>query len=110
MARTSEAITNQEVQAYTTWCNKRHAFREGQEGVDNGNFVRDYFLKTWGEDITEANLDKALPYMRPHLKFKSEAYLKLEQAANGMTPQEAEIFDAWNHPQAIKARKTQPIF
>jgi hypothetical protein len=93
--RTSETITSQEVQAYTTWCNKHHAFFQGQEGVDNGNFVQDYFLKTWGEDITEANLDKALPYIRPHLKFKSEALVKLENAANGMTPQEADIFDAW---------------
>jgi len=88
--RTSVEITNQEVAAYTAFCRNHHVFFEGEEGVDNGNFVRDYFLKTWGEDITEANLDKALPYMRPHLKFKSEAYLKLEQAANGMTPQEAE--------------------
>ena len=93
--RTSVEITNQEVAAYTAFCRNHHVFFEGEEGVGNGNFVRDYFLKTWGEDITEANLDKALPYMRPHLKFKSEAYLKLEQAANGMTPQEAEIFDAW---------------
>jgi hypothetical protein len=103
MARTSETITNQEVQAYTTWCNKHHAFFQGQEGVDNGNFVRDYFLKTWGEDITEANLDKALPYIRPHLKFKSDAYLKLEQAANGMTLQEAEIFDAWMSRQRLES-------
>jgi hypothetical protein len=101
--RTSVEITNQEVEAYTTWCSKHHAFREGQEGVDNGNFVRDYFLQTWGEDITEANLDKALPYIRPHLKFKSHAYLKLEQAANGMTPQEAEIIDAWIVRQSLES-------
>jgi hypothetical protein len=101
--RTSVEITNQEVAAYTAFCRKHHVCFEGEEGVDNGNFVRDYFLKTWGEDITEANLDKALPYMRPHLKFKSEAYLKLEQAANGMTPQEAEIFDAWLSRQRLES-------
>jgi hypothetical protein len=101
--RTSETINNQEVQAYQSWCSKHHVFLEGAEGTDNGNFVRDYFLKTWGEDITEANLDKALPYIRPHLKFKSDAYLKLEQAANGMTPQEAEIFDAWLSRQRLES-------
>jgi hypothetical protein len=101
--RTSEAITNQEVQAYTTWCNKHHVFFQGEEGVGNGNFVRDYFLKTWDEEITEANLDKALPYIRPHLKFKSEALVKLENAANGMTPQEADIVDAWMSRQGLES-------
>jgi hypothetical protein len=101
--RTSEAITNQEVQAYTTWCNKHHVFFQGEEGVGNGNFVRDYFLKTWDEEITEANLDKALPYIRPHLKFKSDALVKLENAANGMTPQEADIFDAWMSRQRLES-------
>ena len=101
--RTSETINNQEVQAYRSWCSKHHVFLEGQESVDNANFVRDYFLKTWSEDITEANLDKALPYIRPHLKFKSDAYLKLEQAANGMTPQEADIFDAWMSRQSLES-------
>jgi hypothetical protein len=101
--RTSETINNQEVQAYQSWCSKHYVFLEGAEGTDNGNFVRDYFLKTWGEDITEANLDKALPYIRPHLKFKSDAYLKLEQAANGMTPQEADIFDAWLSRQRLES-------
>jgi hypothetical protein len=101
--RTSETINNQEVQAYQSWYSKHHVFLEGQEGVDTANFVRDYFLKTWGEDITEVNLDKALPYIRPHLKFKSHAYLKLEQAANGMTPQEADIFDAWLSRQQLES-------
>jgi len=49
--RTSVEITNQEVAAYTAFCRNHHVFFEGEEGVDNGNFVRDYFLKTWGEDI-----------------------------------------------------------
>jgi hypothetical protein len=82
---------------------RHHVFFEGEEGVDNGNFVRDYFLKTWGEDITKANLDKALPYIRPHLRFKSEALVKLENAANGMTPQEADIFDAWMSRQRLES-------
>jgi hypothetical protein len=105
--RTSETINNQEVQAYQSWCNKHHVFFQGEEGVGNGNFVRDYFLKTWGEDITEANLDKALPYIRPHLKFKSDAYLKLEQAANGMTPPEADIFDEWMSRQRLESANDQ---
>jgi hypothetical protein len=101
--RTSVEITNQEVAAYTAFCRKHHVFFEGQEGVDNGNFVRDYFLKTWGQDITETNLDRALPYIRPHLKFKSDALVKLENAANGMTLQEAEIFDAWMSRQRLES-------
>jgi hypothetical protein len=72
--RTSVEITNQEVAAYSAFCRKHHVFLEGQEGVDTANFVRDYFLKTWGEDITDANLDKALPYIRPHLKIQVCAY------------------------------------
>jgi hypothetical protein len=84
--------------------------------VDNGNFVRGYFLKTWGQDITEANLDKALPYIRPHPRFKSEALVKLGNAANGMTPQEADIFNAWmsrqrlESPDSDQGRKTPQIF
>jgi hypothetical protein len=45
--------------------------------------------------LTEANLDKALPYIRPHLRFKSNVLVKLENAADGITLQKAEIFDAW---------------
>ena len=102
MARATQQITNEEVLAYQTWCQKHHVILDGQDGLDNANLVRDYFLRTWGEDIKEANLDKALPQMRPFLKFKSSALVKLENTANGMTTQEADVFDAWVGRQRLE--------
>jgi hypothetical protein len=102
MARATQQITNEEVLAYETWCQKHHVILDGQDGVDNANLVRDYFLQTWGEDIAEANLDKALPQMRPFLKFKSSALVKLEKTANSMTTQEADVFDAWVGRQRLE--------
>jgi hypothetical protein len=72
-------------------------------GITEERLPASSFLKTWGEDTTEANLDNALPYIRPHLKFKSDALVKLENAANGMALQEAEIFDAWMSRQRLES-------
>jgi hypothetical protein len=40
--------------------------------------------------------------MRPFVKFKSSALVKLEKAANSMTTQEADVFDAWVGRQRLE--------
>jgi hypothetical protein len=99
--RQSATITPEEVKVYGQFCAKHHVFLDGQWGVDNANFVPDYFLTTWQQDLTEANLAAALPHIRPYLKFKTEAEVKLDKASDGMTEKETQIFNAWVQRQRL---------
>lgn len=65
MARQSQTITNDEGILYSNWCIK-HGFPPGDSA--NAEFVANYFLTTWNADITEQNLELALPQLRSHLK------------------------------------------
>ncbi len=53
-----------------------------------------YFENTWKEVITAETLEKALPALRPHLKFKSKARLEFEKIATA-EPDRARKLDEW---------------
>ncbi len=96
MARISTTtITQSEVDAYAKFCVEHHIITDGsQDGIDNGNLVRNYFLK-WGEDITEANLTLAFPQLKPHLKVFSPTQVEVNKIGETLEPVAAKKFLEW---------------
>lgn len=74
MARTSQTVTEQEVQAYVKFCKDNNIVNydgKGPETLANADFVLNYFLEIWKQDMNEANFAQAFPQLKPHLKFYS---------------------------------------
>lgn len=101
MARTAAEITQAEVQAYTDFCQQHGIKLDGEDGVHNGQFVREYFLKTWQADITPANLALALKQLRPHLKFHTENELEFSKIYNTLSAAEKQAFANWKWPFGV---------
>jgi len=74
MARTSPTITEHEVLAYVKFCKDNNVVNydgRDQETLANADFVLNYFLEVWKQDMTEANFAQAFQQLKPHLKFYS---------------------------------------
>jgi len=98
MARFSSEIQQNEVRAYEKFCIAHNILlgsgNDEAASIENANLVRDYFTKTWNEVITAETLERALPALRPHLKFKSAARAEFEKAALA-EPDRAREIDQW---------------
>jgi hypothetical protein len=101
MARTNPTITEAEGIVYHHWCQKRGVIPDDDS---NARLVARYFQETWGEDVTEANLDLAFPQLKPYLKFKSAARLEAEKAAQE-NPTIAQKFADWFDNQNVIVRE-----
>ncbi len=101
--RTSEQITQNEIKAYATFCAQRGVIHDGSEDdTQNANFILNYFVNAWKEDITEQNLNTAWDKVRPHLKF----YAPNQQEANDLiyklSPEEQKVLAEWKGPRGLK--------
>src|SRR5260370_41401967 len=98
MARFSSEIQQDEVRAYEKFCIAHNILLGGGNddaaSIANANLVRDYFTKTWNEQITAETLEKALPALRPHLKFKSASRVEFEKIAGAETDRASQL-DVW---------------
>src|SRR6266480_1385643 len=84
-----------DVQAYTKFCITHGIINDGsQDDRHNADLVLNYFENTWKEVITAETLERALPALRPHLKFKSTARLEFEKAMTA-EPDRARQLDQW---------------
>ena len=101
MARTSADITQAEVQAYVEFCQKHGIKLDGDDGVYNGEFVRNYFLTTWGADITSKTLTQAFPQLKPHLKLHTEEEIAFNDIYNTLTSAEKHAFAACKWPLGV---------
>ena len=74
MSRTSEIVTQQEIQAYVKFCKDYSVVNSDSGDPDtlaNANFVLNYFLEIWKQDMTEPNFALAFPQLKSQLKFYS---------------------------------------
>jgi hypothetical protein len=101
MARTSAEITQAEVQTYVDFCQKHGIKLDGEDGVHNGEFVRNYFLTTWGADITSKTLTQAFPQLKPHLKLHTEEEIAFSDIYNTLTSTEKQAFAASKWPFGV---------
>ncbi len=84
-----------DVQAYGKFCITHGIINDGsQDDRHNADLVLNYFENTWKEVITAETLERALPALRPHLKFKSTARLEFEKAMTA-EPDRARQLDQW---------------
>src|SRR5258708_16206387 len=108
MARTSKEITQHEISAYANFCAEHNIVHDGSQADEaNSNLVVDYFLKTWGEDITPENLQQALPQLKPHLKFHSQAEVELRKTAATADPTVAKKFAEWFEAHTFLQKKSE---
>lgn len=100
--RTNTSITQSEIAAYAKFAQEHNIVNDGtQADIDNSNLIVDYFTKTWGEDITEANLAQAFPQLKPHLKFLSESEIELRKTAAVSDPTLTTRFAEWFEKQTF---------
>lgn len=93
MARTSEQVTQQEIQAYVDWC-AAHGVKNvdgSEDALNNAQVVADYFLETWKQDFNRQNLDLALPMIRHLLKFHGPAEATYHRHIAKIGPEQAKI-------------------
>jgi hypothetical protein len=84
-----------DVQAYGKFCITHGIINDGsQDDRHNADLVLNYFENTWKEVITAETLERALPALRPHLKFKTTARLEFEKAMTA-EPDRARQLDQW---------------
>jgi len=86
MARTSDMVRQEEISAYVKFCKDYNVVNydgRDQETLANAEFVLNYFLEVWKQDMTEANFALAFPQLKPHLKFySSPQYAEFTHVAN----------------------------
>ena len=104
MATTRKSLTQHEVSALQQWALDNHIITDDstEVGKRQCEFLIDYFEKTWPVDVTPENLAKALPVLRPHLKFYSEIDQRAIRALQS-NPAIVPAFDDWFSSQTILA-------
>ncbi len=86
MARSSEQITQNEINSYKRFCGERGVIHDrSQDDQQNADFILNYFVNVWKQDITEQNLNTAWEHIRPHLKIYTPAQAEYFKAANRET-------------------------
>ncbi len=102
MSRASKEITQQEVAAYAAFCASNNIIHDGSEAdAANADFVLNYFVNTWGEDLTAGNLAQAFPQLKPHLKFHSKAEVELSKATVSFDEANRKKFATWFEQQTF---------
>jgi hypothetical protein len=102
MARQSNQISNEEVQAYKTFCQENNVIADGSEDSTwNANLVRDYFLTTWPNEISPANLALARVALMPHLRLYSPDQQEFHEALKKLTAVEQQAFSDWVPPRGL---------
>lgn len=100
MARISPEITPAEDKAWQSWCQKHPEVVAADRG--NAEFVVNYFTQTWNENITEENLERAYPQLRPYLKLLSKLQLEAGQLLRSLNENERAVTLHWMKSQDLR--------
>jgi len=110
MARTNNQITQQEIQTYKTWCQDNNVIADASvDGVENANLVSNYFLVTWPNEISPANLALAKAALMPHLRQYTPDQQEFNAVLAKLTPAEAQIFTDWKPPTGLKRNERAAV-
>jgi hypothetical protein len=103
MARTSETITQIEVENWNRFCAKHNIINDGtEESKRFTNMVGEFVAITWGEDLTEQTLEIALQKFQEAghtIPFKSAARIAFDRVADQCDPQLLKGFATWINTQ-----------
>lgn len=103
--RTSEQITQNEIKAYAQFCAERGIIHDGSDSdsdAQNSEFILNYFVNTWKEDITEKNLTTAWDKISPHLKFYAPNQQEFGKLHSSLSAEEKEAFRVWKGERGLK--------
>jgi hypothetical protein len=99
MARSSETLTQTEVENWNRFCTKRNIINDGSEESKRfSNMIGEFVAITWGEDLTEQTLEIALQKFQEAghtIPFKSAARIAFDRVADQCDPQLLKDFAAW---------------
>jgi len=101
MARTSDQITEQEIQAFNEFCQQHAVVTEGEIGEQNAKHISEYIVDTWKQDISAATLTVALEKLGDRLVFKSAIQVELEQVVSKLNDQERRVAYNWFKRQRL---------
>jgi hypothetical protein len=102
MSRINNQISNEEVQAYKTWCAANNVIADGSDdSTNNANIVRDYFLDVWKETINDRNLEAAKSVLLPTLKIYAPDQQEFHEALKKLTAVEQQAFSDWVPPRGL---------
>src|SRR6267378_4799344 len=97
MSRTSEQLTQQEIDAFQKFCyENRIVSDEGEVGLANGTLIGEYIINAWGVDVDPQNLAVALSKLRDRIVFYTPAEFQYKQIADEDSAR-ANALNAWFH-------------
>jgi hypothetical protein len=79
--RTSQEITQQEIQAFAKFCGDHDIVIDGSVGEQNANALGDYIVDLWKVEITDETLEVALGKLRDRIVFYTPAQVKYRKIA-----------------------------
>ena len=100
MARSSEAFTQAEYDAFNRFCTKHNIINSGNDEASAkfGDLIGGYIAVTWGQDLTDQTLEIALKKLQEAghaIPFKSSARIEFDRVFGQCDPQLLKDFGAW---------------
>src|SRR5579864_6097196 len=102
MGRTSENITQAEINVFNKFCIDYRIVIDGDVGVQNGNLFGEYIAIQGQQDITPHTLKVALEKLRDQIKFYTPAQFEYLQIANN-NPDRANALNDWFQSSANRS-------
>jgi hypothetical protein len=96
MGRTSQEITQSEVDTFLKFCSEHRIVTDDEVGRANGDLIGEYIVLTWETDITPRTLAVALEKLGDRIVFYSEAEWQYKQIAD-QDPARAQALSNWFH-------------
>jgi hypothetical protein len=105
MARSSETLTQKEIDTYQTFCREHNIIAdESEAGLQNGEVIGTYVAITWNVDFTPETLKTALDMLRDRIVFYTPAQAEYKKVADE-NPAAANQLNAWFENQNILVKE-----
>jgi hypothetical protein len=91
MARTSQELTQSEINFFNQFCAENGIVLDGDIGIQNGNHLGNYIVETLNTDITPQTLAAALEKQRDRIVFYTPLEIEHRKLASRMSEPEREL-------------------
>jgi hypothetical protein len=98
--RTSNSITQNEVDAYAQFAAENKIITDGDVGVQNADILCNPIINR-DSDITAAALSASFAKVRSQLRMQSPTYKKADELARKLSPEEIDAYKVWVKGQKL---------
>jgi hypothetical protein len=98
--RTSNSITQNEVDAYTQFALENKIITDGDVGVKNADILCNPIINR-DSDITPQSLSASFAKVRSQLRMQSPTYKKADELARKLSPEEIDAYKVWVKGQRL---------